>query len=53
LPKTVKVKPSQFFEEENFTVNFSFENSEELKANLLKLQELSSKKEFSAIFKFK
>jgi len=53
LPKTVKVKPSQFFEEENFTVNFSFENSEELKANLLKLQELSSKKEFSSIFKFK
>ena len=53
LPKSVKVKPSQFFEEDNFTVNFSFENSEELKANLLKLQELSSKKEFSAIFKFK
>ncbi len=53
LPKTVKVKPSPFFEEDNFMVNFSFENSEELKANLLKLQELSSKKEFSAIFKFK
>ncbi|NIM57628.1 MAG: ParB N-terminal domain-containing protein [Candidatus Aminicenantes bacterium] len=53
LPKTVEVKPSPFFEEENFSVNFSFGNSEELQANLLKLQELSSRKEFSAIFKFK
>ena len=53
LPKTIAVKPSPFFEEENFLVNFSFENSEELKTNLLKLQELASKQEFSAIFKLK
>lgn len=51
LPKTVVVKPSLFFEEEYFLVNFSFGNSEELKTNLLKLQELASKQEFSAIFK--
>ena len=53
LPKTIVVKPSPFFEEENFSVNFSFGNSEELKTNLLKLQELTSKQEFSAIFKLK
>jgi len=53
VPKTVEVRPSPFFEEENFMVNFSFENSEELKTNLIKLQELASKQEFSAIFKFK
>jgi hypothetical protein len=53
LPEAVMVKPSPFFEEENFSVNFSFGNSEELKTNLLKLQELALKKEFSAIFKLK
>jgi ParB family chromosome partitioning protein len=53
LPKTIAVKPSLFFEEENFSVNFYFGNSEELKTNLLKLQELASKQEFSAIFKLK
>ena len=39
LPKTVAVKPSPFFEDENFSVNFSFGNSEELKTSLLKLQD--------------
>ncbi len=53
LPKTIKVKPSLFFEEENFFVNFSFGNREELKANLLKLQELASKQRLSEIFKLK
>jgi ParB family chromosome partitioning protein len=53
LPETVLVKPSPFFEEEHFTVNFSFGNSEELKTNLLKLQELASKQEFRALFKLK
>jgi len=53
LPKTVVVRPSLFFEEENFSVNFSFGNSEELKTNLFKLRELASKQEFSAIFKLK
>jgi ParB family chromosome partitioning protein len=53
VPKTIEVKPSPFFEEENFTVNFSFGDREELKTKLIKLQELASKQEFSAIFKFK
>ncbi len=53
LPKTVVVKPSLFFEEENFSVNFSFGNSEELKTALLRLQELASKQEFAALFKLK
>jgi ParB family chromosome partitioning protein len=53
LPKAVMVKPSPFFEEESFSLNFSFGSSEELKTNLLKLQELALKKEFSAIFKLK
>jgi hypothetical protein len=53
LPKTVAVKPSPFFEDENFSVNFSFGNSEEFKTHLLKLQELASKQELSAILKLK
>jgi hypothetical protein len=53
LPKTVAVKPSPFFEEDDFSVNFSFGSRKELKTNLLKLQELASKQEFSAILKLK
>jgi len=53
LPKTIMVKPSHFFEEENFSVNFSFGNCKEFKTNLLKLQELASKQELSAILKLK
>jgi len=53
LPKTVAVKPSPFFEEENFSVSFSFGNRKELKTNLLKLQELASKQELSAMLKLK
>ena len=52
-PKNIMVKPSPFFEEENFSINFAFGNSEELKTNLLKLQKLASKEEFSKIFKFR
>lgn len=52
-PKNIMVKPSPFFEEENFSINFAFGNSEELKTNLLKLQKLASEKEFSRIFKFR
>jgi hypothetical protein len=47
------VKPSPFFEEENFSVNFSFGNRKELKTNLVKLQELAAKQEFAGIFKLK
>ena len=53
LPNNIAVKPSPYFEEENFSVSFTFESREELKTNLLKLQELASKEEFSRIFKFK
>ncbi len=51
LPKAIVVKPSPFFEGENFSVNFSFGNNEELKTTLLKLQELASKQKFSPLFK--
>jgi hypothetical protein len=53
LPKTIAVKPSPFFEEDNFLVNFSFGNRKELKTNLLKLQELASKQELSVMLKLK
>jgi len=53
LPKNIMVKPSPFFEEENFSVNFSFGNRKELKTNLVKLQELAAKQEFADIFKLK
>ena len=53
LPKNIMVKPSPFFEEENFSVNFSFGNRKELKTNLVKLQELAAKQEFAEIFKLK
>lgn len=53
LPKNIMVKPSPFFEEESFSVNFSFGNREELNTILFKLQELASKEEFSKIFKFR
>ena len=53
LPKNIMVKPSPFFEEENFSVNISFGNRKELKINLVKLQELAAKQEFAEIFKLK
>jgi len=52
-PKNIIVKSSPFFEEENFSVNFSFGDRKEFKTNLLKLQELATKEEFSRIFKFR
>jgi ParB/RepB/Spo0J family partition protein len=53
VPKNIMVKPSPFFEEENFSVNFSFGNCQELKTNLVKLQELAAKQEFAELFKLK
>lgn len=50
-PKEIMIKPSQFFEGENFSITFSFKNQEELRASLLKLQELASREELSKIFK--
>lgn len=52
-PKEITVNPSPFFEEDNFTVIFSFENQEQFKASLLKLEELSSEAEFLEIFKMR
>lgn len=52
-PEEVSVGPSPFFEDENFTVTFTFEDQEQFKSNLDKLEELSSKDEFVQIFKLR
>jgi hypothetical protein len=52
-PREIMVNPSPFFEEDNFTVIFSFENQEQFKTNLLKLKELSSRDEFVEIFRLR
>jgi hypothetical protein len=52
-PREITVNPSPFFEEDNFTVIFSFENQEQFKSNLLKLKELSSRDEFLEVFKLR
>jgi hypothetical protein len=52
-PREITVNPSPFFEEDNFTVIFSFENQEQFKAGLLKLKELSTRDEFLEIFKLR
>ncbi|MDH5467501.1 MAG: hypothetical protein OEY25_08800, partial [Candidatus Aminicenantes bacterium] len=50
-PKEIDINPSPFFEEEDFTVRFTFKSEEQLKAGLLKLEELSARKDFAKIFK--
>lgn len=50
-PEEIAIKHSPFFEDENITVSFAFRNKEEFGKNVLKLQEMASKKEFSKIFK--
>ena len=52
-PEEIMLSPSPFFEEENFTVTFSFANQEHFKTSLFKLEKLSSRDEFSDIFKVK
>ena len=49
-PKEITIRPTPYFEDEEFSVTFSFENKEKFNANLLKLQELASREEFSKIF---
>lgn len=49
-PKGITVRPAPYFEGEEFSVTFAFEDREKFKANLLKLQELASKDEFLKIF---
>ncbi|MDH5467623.1 MAG: ParB N-terminal domain-containing protein [Candidatus Aminicenantes bacterium] len=52
-PEEITISPSPFFEEEDFTVRFTFKSEEQLKAGLLKLEELSARKDFAKIFKLK
>jgi hypothetical protein len=52
-PDEVSVDPSPFFEDENFTVTFTFQDQEQFRSNLKKLEELSSKDEFVQIFKLR
>ncbi len=52
-PEEIMLSPSPFFEEENFTVTFSFANREHFKKSILKLEKLSDRDEFSEIFKVK
>ncbi len=52
-PGEITVNPSPYFEEDNFTVIFSFENQEQFKTSLLKLKELSSRDEFLKFFKLR
>ena len=52
-PAEVSVDPSPFFEDENITVTFTFEDQEQFKSNLDRLEELSSKDEFIQIFKLR
>lgn len=50
-PEEISISPSKYFEGEEISVNFSFENMEEFRKKLSELQKLSSKEEFSDIFK--
>lgn len=52
-PQEITLSPTPYFEEKRLSVAFDFENQEEFKARLLELEELASKREFSALFKFK
>jgi ParB/RepB/Spo0J family partition protein len=52
-PREITLSPTPYFEEKRLSVDFNFGNQEEFKANLLKLEELASKREFSELFKFK
>ena len=49
-PKNISIEPSPFFEEEAVTVQFSFKNEAELGSLLERLRQVSSKKEFRAVF---
>jgi hypothetical protein len=52
-PEEIMLSPSPFFEDENFTVTFSFANKEHFKTSILKLEKLSDRDEFSDIFRVK
>lgn len=50
-PKDISLHPSPYFEEDNFTLQFSFRNEKELERHVSKLHDISTKKEFSEVFK--
>jgi ParB family chromosome partitioning protein len=49
-PEDISIEPSPFFEEEALTVQFRFKDKEELRSLLVRLQQISSKKEFAEVF---
>lgn len=52
-PREIILTPTPYFEEKRLSVSFNFENQEEFKASLLKLEQLASKREFFELFKLK
>lgn len=52
-PEEIMLSHSPFFEDENYTVTFSFANKEHFKTSILKLEKLSSRDEFLDIFNVK
>lgn len=50
-PKEISIKPSPFFEDRNISLTFNFRNKREFEANLSKLQEIASRKEFPEMFR--
>jgi len=50
-PKDISINPYPFFEENKMEVNFSFKNKKEFDKKVLRLQQLSEKKEISDLFK--
>jgi len=50
-PEEISISPSKYFEGEEISVNFNFKNMEEFRKKLDELQKLSSKEEFSDMFK--
>jgi len=50
-PEDVSLQPSPFFEDDKVILEFSFKSEQEFKRCLSKLQDVSSKKAFSRVFK--
>jgi ParB family transcriptional regulator, chromosome partitioning protein len=50
LPEEMKVIPSKFFEGDTITIKLDIKNREELKKHILKLKELSERKEIYLLF---
>lgn len=50
-PQDISIQPSPYFEEQEMTLRFRFRDREEFWSHLRNLQKLSSKKEFSKVFK--